>query len=396
MKLAITAGSWTGQQWGQHHRQPWVPGARLAGPNRPSLPAQQHTARRLQRPAAAHNAGEGGPKRVQSQSQKSRAQRLGPKQEDQLLWKEASQRVSDFQRQHGRLPRAYSDGSVPLLPGEQALGLWCFDQQQRKVGGKHPRLTKYEKWYLQQLKGIEGWAWWPGQHVQVRWEKRREQLEAFVKQHGRLPQRQGSTGAPLVPGETDLWTWCNTQRQRWNYPLCCEQPLTAEQEAALSAIPGWAWSARDGRWEQQREQVEAFVRQHGRLPRAQGSKGVPLLLEEKELGVWCAAQRQRWDNPNRSCLEPEQEAALNATPGWAWSLRDDTWQQRRKQLEAFVRQHGRMPRMRPTPQDPLFEGERQLASWRERQKRRLKGYRGCTPLSDEQVDALEAISGWDV
>ena len=143
------------------------------------------------------------------------------------------------------------------------------------------------------------------------------------------------------------------------------------------------------------QQVQAFVHQHGRFPRQHASKRLPFQPNEEELGLWCRLQKQRGEgSTDRSPpLTAEQQAALAAIPGWVWGV-DERWEQRRRQVEAFVRQHGRMPRRQASSENPLLEGEQGLGIWRAHQKEEERGVGRRPPLTAEQLAALQSIPLW--
>ena len=116
---------------------------------------------------------------------------------------------------------------------------------------------------------------------------------------------------PLQPREPQLAAWCNRQRQRQKGSTHLP-PLTAEQQAALAAVLGWFWSEEE-QWEQQRQQLEAFALQHGRLPRTYPTRKEPLAEGEKDLGHWLLHQTRRQRGAHMtSPLAAEQLAALEA------------------------------------------------------------------------------------
>ncbi len=64
--------------------------------------------------------------------------------------------------------------------------------------------------------------------------------------------------------------------------------------SALEAMSDWTWEESQLEpWEVRWQQVAALQQQHGRFPRAQGSKELSVVEEEVELGRWCGRQRQR-------------------------------------------------------------------------------------------------------
>ena len=114
------------------------------------------------------------------------------------------------------------------------------------------------------------------------WQQRYEQLADFVKQHSRLPRKCGSQ--PMLAEERELAQWCSTgQAVRRGAPL---RPAPRAQAESSQSV-------HDEQWEQQRQQVTAFVERHGRLPRPAGGQREPLLAGEQQLGKWGSAQRLR-------------------------------------------------------------------------------------------------------
>ena len=122
----------------------------------------------------------------------------------------------------------------------------------------------------------------------------------------------------MLPGEKELGSWCNRQRQRYKGQ---EQPqLSSIELAALEAVPGWYWTAFDVQpWEHWYQQVADFVQQHGRLPRCTAHSGQPFLPDEKELGTWVRTQRQRRKGQKLPQLSAEEVAALETVPGGYWA-----------------------------------------------------------------------------
>jgi hypothetical protein len=306
---------------------------------------------------------------------------------ESVPWEQRCREVAASVEEHGRLPRSTAGSTEPFLPGERALGLWCNDQRQRWKGKKQPGLTSTQK---AALAAIPGWLW--EERVRVPWEQRFLEVAAFVEEHGRLPRSEAGKAEPLLPGEKELGIWCLHQRQRWKGQK--KSALTIEQQTALAAIPGWLWEEfRVVPWEQRCREVAAFVEEHGRLPRKEGRNAKPLLPGEKELGKWCVTQRQRLKGKVQPPLSAEQQAALSAIPGWVWESYPP-WEQQRLAVEAFVREHGRLPRQKARKAQPLQPWEKQLGQWCGRQRQRWKGNGAAAPLSAEQVAALEAILYW--
>jgi hypothetical protein len=75
------------------------------------------------------------------------------------------------------------------------------------------------------------------------------------KQLGRLPKR-----AARGSEEARAFEWARRQRRRFD-------ALSAEQYAALDAIPGFSWDPHADRWSLRLEALVAFETASGRLPR---------------------------------------------------------------------------------------------------------------------------------
>jgi hypothetical protein len=230
-------------------------------------------------------------------------------------WWQRLRLLEDFMALRGRPPRS-GRGSLaaPLTKEERELGEWCKTQRNRRKGRKHYAALGPAQQAA--LEAVSGWQWEPWAEE---WKQRLHEVEAFEQHHGRLPRRQGSKAQPLVEGERVLGHWCSNQRQRrkghGKYAA-----LSPEQAAKLEAIPVWQWDPLVEDWEQRLQEVAAFGRRHGRLPRSSGGTlAAPLTREEQGLGVWCNKQRQRRKGHGRSAaLAPEQAAKLEAILCWRW------------------------------------------------------------------------------
>ena len=331
-------------------------------------------------------------------------------------WQRQRQRVAAFQQQHGRLPRRQDSGALPYAEGEAELGEWCARQRLRKRGAGSGSPLSPE--HVEALQALPGWQW--EADPAAAWEAKRQEVEKFAQQHGRLPR---SSGAAVPAEELRLGKWCAKQRLRKRGTLT--PALSAEQEAALAANPHWDWGR--GReqlqqeafevpatWAQQLQLVIAFQLRHGRLPgetateqenaqqkQQQQQEQLPAAAEgEAELAAWCEDQRQRAEIASGvRRLSARQAAALSALPGWRWrgaaprvkrpAQLAAEWQVRLWQVAAFWRQHGHLPGRYGS--DSM---ERQLGMWCQRQRERRKGQGTYRELSPAQVEALESFGGW--
>lgn len=315
-------------------------------------------------------------------------------------WEQNLQQVSLFVQQNGRIPRRLPTSELPLASGERALAAWCSHQHKRKEGLSGCSLTTEQRLALE---AIPGWRWITPRHSQVPWQVRYEQVQSFVQQHGRLPKHVPAKGMQLQPGEKPLGVWCLSQKSRWRGKGTC-RPMIEQQRLALEAIPGWVWEERKTEeWATRCQQLRQFVQQYDRMPRKVALRQEPLEEGERELGDWCHNQRARRKGQGTCTpLTPDQIEALAAIPGWVWEdPRKEQyrrrWDRQLRRVEEFVRTHGRFPRRksRRAGFTPLEPSEVELEAWcsRQRQRRDRLEY-GWTPLSQEQVQALEALPGW--
>ena len=104
------------------------------------------------------------------------------------------------------------------------------------------------------------------------------------------------------------------------------------------------------------------------------------------MGLWISRQRQEY---KRGKLSREKADALEALPGWKWGGRfveNDRFPGRLGELRAFVEEHGEYPK-----QMGKRDGERSLGKWISDKRHEYKWGK----LSQERVDALEALPGWE-
>lgn len=169
---------------------------------------------------------------------------------------------------------------------------------------------------------------------------------------------------PRTRDRQQLMAWVNNQKKA---------PLSVAQVAALDSIyPAWRKTL-NGTWFSNLEEVEAFLADSRRFPRA-GCKEPA----EKRIGIWLAAQRYR-----SAVLTPDRKKLLDdRLPGWNKSA-DEAWNERFEEVRALIEKLGRLPHT--TSKDAK---ERKGAAWLHRHLR--------FPESDPRVQTLnERIPGWN-
>lgn len=126
-------------------------------------------------------------------------------------------------------------------------------------------------------------------------------------------------------------------------------------------------------WFARFDALRRFHANHGRLPR-RSIGGRATSAEELGLLSWLRSQRRR-----EVLLTVEQWHALDSLDESIWEPRDARWFARLRDLETFVEETGRSPRVRSTDRV-----ERGLAHWISRQRSLLRK----RELSASRVDGL--------
>lgn len=111
----------------------------------------------------------------------------------------------------------------------------------------------------------------PHNQDRERWFARYDRIAAIAAALGRLPRLSDG----VRPADV---SWVANQRRATT--------LSAEKEAALSALPGWSTRPRDERWLNRAEELRTFIQTHDRAPRVRSE--VP---GEAALAHWSSRQR---------------------------------------------------------------------------------------------------------
>jgi superfamily II DNA or RNA helicase len=149
-------------------------------------------------------------------------------------WHEWLGLLQAFVAEFGRLPKqAESYRGVKL-------GEWCYKQRVNYRKG----ILAAER--IAALEGVSGWKWVVSEaHVgdpAARWAMMLSLLQAFVAEFGRVPRQ-----AEQYRG-VKLGKWCGRQRENYR-----KGKLSAEQVAALEALPVWKWVLSEARTAPERQ-----------------------------------------------------------------------------------------------------------------------------------------------
>lgn len=261
---------------------------------------------------------------------------------------------------HASIPRGHiaSDGL--------RLGPWV---RQVRVDHRRGRVAADR---VTALERISGWTW---SENQLRWQRGLDALAGFDAEYGHLQV----PAAYQDPDGFTLGEWCSGRRKEHR-----ADTLAADKSTALAALPGWSWTAADGRLERGLNLLRAFAAEHGNA--AVGHDHVvpdPPNADGFFLGKWVGARRREYQN---GALDPEIAAVLRELPGWQWDVRQPLWERGLHALNAYVADHGDAC---PSTSLVTADGYR-LGAW---VNARRSDYAAGT-LFSERITVLEALPRW--
>jgi hypothetical protein len=210
------------------------------------------------------------------------------------------------------------------------------------------------------LEKFAGWSW---DTLADKWSERFELLKQFAIREGTalVPSGHTEDGYPLD-------RWVVQQRTRHKAGR-----LSADRAEALEGLAGWAWNARDARWELCFAGLLRFVARmgHARVPKGHVEDGI-------RLRDWVNNQRS-----TRAKLRPERYERLDRVPGWIWQTRGADWEKHLEVLRTYVRREGHAS----VPAKHVEAGLR-LGRW-------VSGQRtGHATMGAKRRDLLEGVTGW--
>ncbi len=193
----------------------------------------------------------------------------------------------------------------------------------------------------------------------------------------RLLKYVEETGSADVPSSSSiggfhLGAWVGNQRVAHT-----KGALPKEREDLLTALPGWTWNSRAGKWDQHYSLLLRYVKNHGN-PRVPSS----FEMDGHKLGIWVVGQRAKF---KQHALNAERVQRLNEVPGWSWDPFADQWEQGFSILVDYVRCNGdaRVPRSH------VVDGFA-LGAWVQKQ-RSVFNRGGGDP---ERRQRLDELPGW--
>lgn len=220
-------------------------------------------------------------------------------------WENGFQHLEEYCSSNGDcvVPTPY------VSPDGYRLGQWVGVQRSTKG------LLPQEK--VSRLDSLMAWTW----------EARRDAWESKFGQLSEYCEVFGTSTVPLkyvAPNGFALGSWVRSQRAR-------KDTHSSETSARFDALPGWSWNLVADKWESSFSELSKYAATEGNCLVAAGYKSP----DGYSLGVWVCGQRA-----NRESLNGEQQARLEALPGWSWYPLEDGWEEGFRHLQEYSTAHG--------------------------------------------------------
>ncbi|KAJ3348005.1 hypothetical protein GGF32_006463, partial [Allomyces javanicus] len=204
-------------------------------------------------------------------------------------WHKNRHAVGEFADKHGQLPSRHADD-----PGEKRHGKWVKRQR-----------TAYRKSNLAAdrvalLEAIPHWTW---DHYEEVFVKNLGGFQAWIADHSKSPSQHSSD-----PIERSLGRWATDVRRQYRLGELPEHRIPQLKRIGFDFYPRGSGFAKT------LAKVKHHFAVHRRAPSASSKDE-----EESKLGRDCAKFRQRF---KKGELSRDHIAALEAIPGWWWTVKD--------------------------------------------------------------------------
>ena len=266
----------------------------------------------------------------------------------------------------GLLEKYIEENGDPLVPAHSSfqgynLGAWVNTQRTQYSGGALPPERS------QRLGNIGGWLW---DFHQAQWEQGFRSLEEYVAENGdaRVPHSyMTAEGFPL-------WQWVSVQRTKHAHGT-----ITKERKERLDRLPGWAWNAKEARWEEGLQHLESYIKTYGNAL-------VPFTYKSDDgyaLGAWVNTQRNKHRQGN---LSTRRQQRLSALSEWTWAAKEAQWEDFYSRLLRYAEVHHHAD----VPQSYADGEGYRLGIWVNVQRTSRRAGR----LDPEREARLSSVPGW--
>ena len=271
------------------------------------------------------------------------------------------------------------DGEYPPKSDPSKLGTWIDRQRQAYNRTDNTKIKPLSKDKIKNLESLPGWTW-NAQDYDAQWTRNFNALKEHLIDHdGEYPTRDDSSV---------LYSWITTQRKAYNRTENTKlKPLSDDQIENLQSLRGWTWNAKDydAQWNRNFNALRDYLVDHdGEYPTRGDSSG---------LGRWITTQRQAFKQPKSTTLKPlsdDKIEKLQSLRGWTWNGQDydAQWNRNFNDLKEHLVDHD--------GEYPSRGDSSGLVTWIDRQRLAYNHPENTTskPLSGDQINKLESLSGW--
>jgi hypothetical protein len=181
---------------------------------------------------------------------------------------------------------------------------------------------------------LESLGLFSGDLIDLKWNKRYEELLEYYKEHGHS----------MFPVESqthkELGIWVGTQRRRYKQKIegKPEGSIMTDERIRLLNELDFVWDPLEELWTKRYEELVEYYRRHGHtmVPRESET--------HKELGFWVGTQRRRYKQkiegkPGGSLMTDKRIRMLNEL-NFVWDPHDDLWTKRYEELAKYYKEHG--------------------------------------------------------
>ena len=202
-------------------------------------------------------------------------------------WEESFGQLQFYVKEHGNaaLPQKYinEDG--------YKIRAWVGTQRTNKANNS----LSQER--INRLEALNGWCW---DVLADRWEEGFELLQCYVEEYGNARVKTKYISSDGFK----LGSWASRQRTYKD-----NNSLSHDRIARIEAFKGWTWDPMTDQWEEGFEQLQCYLKKHGKADAPMGY----ISSDGFKLGNWIGSQRL---NKSKNAVSQDRIDRLEALSGW--------------------------------------------------------------------------------